>query len=106
MTGVQTCALPILADARDIINAAAVYNSENAHWPTISELGSFNTVKLSDQTKSRLGTVAPSAGDKNKYQYKLCGTAPNFTGAKVTYWKEVISSHEHHEKTVSSGSGC
>ena len=95
-----------VADARDIINAAAVYNSENAHWPTISELGSFNTVKLSDQTKSRLGTVAPSAGDKNKYQYKLCGTAPNFTGAKVTYWKEVISSHEHHEKTVSSGSGC
>ena len=95
-----------LASARDIINAAAVYNSEKGHWPTIAELGSFNTIKLSDQIKSRLGTTAPNPGDKSKYQYELCGTAPGFTGAKVTYWKEVIDGHETHEKTVSSGSGC
>ena len=95
-----------LASARDIINAAAVYNSEKGHWPTIAELGSFNTIKLSDQIKSRLGTTAPNPGDKSKYQYQLCGTAPGFTGAKVTYWKEVIDGHETHEKTVSSGSGC
>ena len=95
-----------LASARDIINAAAVYNSEKGHWPTIAELGSFNTIKLSDQIKSRLGTTAPNPGDKSKYQYELCGTAPGFTGAKVTYWKEVTDGHETHEKTVSSGSGC
>ena len=95
-----------LASARDIINAAAVYNSEKGHWPTIAELGSFNTIKLSDQIKSRLGTTAPNPGDKSKYQDQLCGTAPGFTGAKVTYWKEVIDGHETHEKTVSSGSGC
>ena len=95
-----------LASARDIINAAAVYNSEKGHWPTIAELGSFNTIKLSDQIRSRLGTTAPNPGDKSKYQYQLCGTAPGFTGAKVTYWKEVIDGHETHEKTVNSGSGC
>ena len=95
-----------LASARDIINAAAVYNSEKGHWPTIAELGSFNTIKLSDQIKSRLGTTAPNPGDKSKYQYELCGTAPGFTGAKVIYWKEVTDGHETHEKMVSSGSGC
>ncbi|MBF1024063.1 MAG: type II secretion system protein [Candidatus Nanogingivalaceae bacterium] len=95
-----------LASARDIINAAAVYNSEKGHWPTIAELGSFNTIKLSDQIKNRLGTTAPSPSDRSKYKYELCGTAPNFTGAKVTYWKEVIDGHETHEKTVNSGSGC
>ena len=95
-----------LASARDIINAAATYNSENGHWPTIAELGSFNTIRLSSQIKSRLGTTAPSPGDKNKYLYELCGTTPNFTGAKVTYWKEAVDGHETHNKTVSSGSGC
>ena len=95
-----------LANARDIINAAAVYNSEKGHWPTIAELGSFNTIKLSEQIKSRLGTTAPSPGDKSKYLYELCGTAPNVTGAKVTYWKEAIDNHETHEQVLSSGSGC
>ena len=95
-----------LASARDIINAAAVYNSEKGHWPTIAELGSFNTIRLPDQVKSRLGTTAPSPTDKSKYLYELCGTAPNVTGAKVTYWKEAIDGHEAHEKIVSSGSGC
>lgn len=95
-----------LASARDIINAAATYNSEKGHWPTIAELGSFNTIRLSNQIKSRLGTTAPSPSDKGKYLYELCGATPNFTGAKVTYWKEVINEHETHEKTVSSGGGC
>ncbi len=95
-----------LASARDIINAAATYNSEKGHWPTIAELGSFNTIRLSNQIKSRLGTTAPTPSDKGKYLYELCGTTPNFTGAKVTYWKEVINEHETHEKTVSSGGGC
>jgi len=95
-----------LANARDIINAAAVHNSEKGHWPTITELGSFNTIKLSDQIKSRLGTTAPSPTDKSKYLYELCGTAPNITGAKVTYWKEVIDNHETHGQVLSSGSGC
>lgn len=95
-----------LASARDIINAAATYNSEKGHWPTIAELGSFNTIRLSSQIKSRLGTTAPTPSDKGKYLYELCGTTPNFTGAKVTYWKEVINEHETHEKTVSSGGGC
>ena len=95
-----------LASARDIINAAATYNSEKGHWPTIAELGSFNTIRLSDQVKSQLGTTAPSPSDKGKYLYELCGTTPNFTGAKVTYWKEAIDGHETHKKIISSGSGC
>ena len=95
-----------LASARDIIYADAVYNSEISHWPTIAELGSFNTIRLSDQTKNSLGTTAPSPGDKSKYQYKLCGAAPNFTGAKVVYWKESIESSESHTQTLTSGTGC
>ncbi len=95
-----------LASARDIINAAAVYNSEKGHWPTIAELGSFNTIRLSDQIKNNLGTTTPSPTDKSKYLYELCGTGPNATGAKVTYWKEAVDGHEPHEKIVSSGSGC
>ena len=73
---------------------------------SIAELRSFNTIRLPDQVKSRLGTTAPSPSDKSKYLYELCGTAPNVTGAKVTYWKEAIDGHEAHEKIVSSGSGC
>ena len=91
------------SNARNLVNAAASYNSEKDKWPTVSEVGSFNTIKATDAN-------APSETDKNHYgyefckdgggtttnqneatgvrvKYELCGTAPGFTGAKVTYWK-------------------
>lgn len=94
-------------DARNIINAAATYNSEKDAWPTDAEIKGFETIKLSDKAKANLGSVAPSASDKGKYKYELCGTGAVNTGAKVTYWKDAAEgTPPQNLQVLKTGSGC
>ena len=93
-------------DARNIINAAAAYNSEKDKWPTDTEIKGFDTIKLSKNAKDNIGNTAPGPNDKSKYLYELCGTAPNVTGAKVTYWKDIIEGSAQHEQVITTGSNC
>ncbi len=85
-----------ISDARNIVNAAASFQaeSESGNWPTTTELGSYTRVSLSSDAKSNMGSDAPSATNKARYQYQFCDgadvttTASEATGVKVTYYKE------------------
>ena len=94
-------------DARNIINAAAAYNSEKDKWPTDTEIKGFDTIKLSKNAKDNIGNTAPGPNDKGKYKYELCQDSNNNnTGAKVTYWKDIIEGSAQHEQVITTGSNC
>jgi pilA1 len=97
------------SDARNIINAAASYHADNDKWPTDSEIRGYNTIKLSDNAKSGIGSTEPDSGtNKGKYKYEQCstGTPASVTGAKVTYWKDVLGQGETDHKIVLKTGEC
>ena len=89
------------SNARNIINAAASYNADNDKWPTDAEIKTYKTIKLSDKAIAGIGSTMPDGGDnKDKYKYEQCstGTPATVTGAKVTYWKDVLGDGETEHK--------
>lgn len=98
-------------NARNLVNAAASYNSENDKWPTVAEIGSFNTIKVPSTVTSVTDATAPGAGNKNHYGYEFCengGTTTDqskATGVKVKYWKDVLTAEDNNVnvKEVVSG---
>ncbi|PID33489.1 prepilin-type cleavage/methylation domain-containing protein [Candidatus Saccharibacteria bacterium] len=101
-----------LADARNIVNAAASYQAENGSWPTVGQVQGYNTVKLTGNAAGTLlSATAPTQGGTNedRYGYVFCeagsgsGTvaADAATGIQVTYWK----SADNTAQTVKAGSG-
>ena len=79
-----------ISDARNIVNAAAAYQSENGTWPNASTLKGYSTIKLSGSAADRIGqatgalTAAPVVGDKDtKYWYQVCAG-----GVRLHYWVE------------------
>ncbi len=96
-----------VATARNLINAAAAYNSEHDKWPEHSELMTFQTVKLTgaaaDNTKVK-ADADPNA-KHDTYKYTVCKDASsNATGVQVQYYREVASGSETAGvKTLTSG---
>ncbi len=80
-----------LADARNIVNAAASYQAERGNWPTKDEVVTYDTIKLTGNAADagNLGTV-PDADNKNRYGYEICtdGSPAVNSGVKVTYYIE------------------
>lgn len=94
-------------DARNIVNAAAAYNSEKDKWPTDTEIKGFETIKLSKGAKDNIGAATPTPTSKGKYKYELCkDSGGNSTGAKVTYWKDMVEGTDPHEQVITTGSNC
>ncbi|QHU94059.1 prepilin-type N-terminal cleavage/methylation domain-containing protein [Candidatus Saccharibacteria bacterium oral taxon 488] len=96
------------SNARNLVNAAASYNSEKDKWPTVSEVGSFNTIKVPGTVISATDANAPSETDKNHYGYEFCkdggGTTTNqneATGVRVKYWKDVDYGTNHVQEVTS-----
>lgn len=81
------------SDARNIVNGAASYQAEKGEWPTIDQLKSFNTVKLTGEAASRLkntGTVSSTTKD-SLYLWTACmssDTTPVQTGVRLEYYQE------------------
>ena len=97
------------SDARNIINAAASYHADNDKWPEASDIQGYNTIRLSDSAKSGIGNTEPDGGtNKGKYNYEQCstGTPASVTGAKVTYWKDVLGQGETDHKIVLKTGQC
>ena len=96
------------SNARNLVNAAASYNSEKDKWPTVSEIGSFNTIKVPSTVISATDGNDPTDGNKNHYAYQFCkdgGTTTvqdEATGVKVRYWKD-IDAGTNHVQEVTSG---
>jgi prepilin peptidase-dependent len=85
-----------VATARNLINAAAAYNSEHDKWPAHSDLTSFQTVKLTGAAadSSKVSTTANPDADHNTYKYTVCQTSGKDSGVKVEYYKEIASGTE------------
>ncbi len=96
------------SNARNLVNAAASYNSEHDKWPTVAEVGSFNTIKVPGTVISATDASAPDEDHKNHYGYEFCkdaGTTANqseATGVRVKYWKDIDAGADH-VKSVTSG---
>ena len=89
------------SNARNLVNAAASYNSEKDKWPTVSEVGSFNTIKVPGTVISATDASAPSETNKNHYGYEFCKDGSTTTdqneatGVRVKYWKDVDYGTDH-----------
>ena len=86
-----------VATARNLVNAAAAYNSEHDKWPEHSDLTSFQTVKLTGAAadSSKVSATADPNADHNTYKYTVCQDSNNKpSGVKVEYYKEIASGTE------------
>ena len=96
------------SNARNLVNAAASYNSEHDKWPTVTEVGSFNTIKVPGTVISATDATPPAEGTKNHYGYEFCKDAgtttiqSEATGVRVKYWKD-IDAGAYHVKDVTRG---
>ena len=59
------------SNARNLVNAAASYNSEKDKWPTVSEIGSFNTIKVPSTVISATDGNDPTYGNIYHYAYQF-----------------------------------
>lgn len=84
------------SNARNLVNAAAAYNSEHDKWPAHSDLTTFQTVKLTGAAadSSKVSTTANPDSDHNTYKYTVCQDGGKDSGVKVEYYKEVASGTE------------
>ena len=95
------------SNARNLVNAAASYNSEKDKWPTVSEIGSFNTIKVPSTVVSATDGTDPTDGNKNHYAYQFCKDGSTTTvqdeatGVKVRYWKDVDAGTNHVQEVTS-----
>lgn len=102
-----------VATARNIVNAAASYNSEENKWPTHATLKTYNTVKLSGAAAdaAKVGDFDVTT-EKDKYKYILCKdndtttNADEATGVKVEYYKDVASGSDPAGKKEMSTGKC
>ena len=85
-----------VATARNLVNAAAAYNSEHDKWPAHSDLTTFQTVKLTGAAadSSKVSTTANPDADHNTYKYTVCQDGGKDSGVKVEYYKEIASGTE------------
>ncbi len=85
-----------VATARNLVNAAAAYNSEHDSWPQHSDLTTFQTVKLTGAAadSSKVSTSANPDADHNTYKYTICQDNNKPSGVKVEYYKEIASGTE------------
>ncbi|QJU08599.1 type II secretion system protein [Candidatus Saccharibacteria bacterium oral taxon 488] len=96
------------SNARNLVNAAASYNSEKDKWPTVTEVSTFNTIKVPKTVTDNTDATAPDDGHKNHYGYEFCkdgATTTNqdeATGVRVKYWKDVDYGTDH-VKSFTSG---
>lgn len=80
------------ANAKEVLNKSEVFAADagNGAYPADAAafklLASPNTAALSPKVNALLGTALPASGTPTAIKYVACGTTPNFTGAKVTYW--------------------
>lgn len=91
-----------VATARELVNAAASYNSEKDAWPTHAQLLGFETVKLNGKAANTevVGSAAPTEGSKDKVKYEVCGN----TGVRVTFWKDIADkSFKQGVNTLTTG---
>ena len=95
-----------ISDARNIINAAASYQSEKGTWPaTATDLTGYDTIKLSGTASTRLNAGSGALSNSNKdtrYIYAACGT----TGANVWVWIEKPEDGVAKAVQYATGSGC
>lgn len=77
------------SNARNLVNAAASYNSEKGSWPTHNDLLGYQTVKLSGAAAdtAKVGNTSPSASNADVYKYEICQDGGNPSGVKVEYYK-------------------
>ena len=84
------------SNARNLVNAAASYNSEKDAWPAHSDLLTFETVKLSgaaaDTTK--VSATADPNTDHDRYKYTVCQDGGKPSGVKVEYYKQVAGNND------------
>lgn len=92
-----------VATARELINAAAAYNSEKDQWPTLTQLKSFDTVKLNGKAASdKVGATGPTEGNKEVIKYEPCGSPQS--GVRVTFWKDIAdNSFQKGANTLTTG---
>ncbi len=92
-------------DAQAIVKKAEAYAADNdGKYPAnkagfgsgVGQLDSGLAAKLSDGTSATL----PAVTAYGSYVGWACGTSPNFTGYKVTYWKNGAST------SIAAGTTC
>lgn len=96
------------SNARNLVNAASAYNSDNDKWPDLTDLAGFKTISLpSNMTDASKVGPGLTAG-KDTYKFELCKGAGNTTtnkdeatGVKVQYLKEV--NPDKGVKTIQTG---
>ena len=92
-TGVQENARNTqrLSNAQTVIDAANAYNAENGAFPTIDQLKAYDTVNLSAEIETKLGSTAtpgaaPTSALKDNIRY-----TPGTNSATVQYWGKASS---------------
>ncbi|MDO4712380.1 MAG: prepilin-type N-terminal cleavage/methylation domain-containing protein [Candidatus Saccharibacteria bacterium] len=95
------------SNARNLLNAAAAYNSDNDKWPELSDLAAFETIKLPTTVTDATKVNATVDAGKDTYKYRLCkdsGFTTNkaeATGVEVQYLKE--ADPDKGVKTIKTG---
>ena len=81
-------------NARNLLNAAASFQSDNDQWPTVAQLGTYNVIRLDGGLVSATDATDPTAGNKNHYSYVFCNGATtttnqnDATGVRVSFWRD------------------
>lgn len=94
-------------NARNLVNAAASYNSEHDKWPDLSDLAGFETIKLPTTMTDGTKVGADKDAGKDTYKYRLCKdnnfttTKTEATGVEVQYLKE--ADPDKGVKTIKTG---
>lgn len=99
------------SDASNLVKALTAYTADGNDWPAdaataTTALNGYSSVNIPTTVTAKLNAAAPTAANANtRYRYLPCGTSPNFTGARISYWKESRTPSAGLE-TVSAGTGC
>ncbi|MDO5344095.1 MAG: type II secretion system protein [Candidatus Saccharibacteria bacterium] len=82
-------------NARNLLNAAASYQSDKDNWPDVAnDLKGYSVIRLDKTLIDATDDNDPTNTNKNHYGYVFCkdGTTTTnkaeATGVKVSYWKD------------------